>query len=78
MENKCHKATYNQEIGLLNFDVFSERKKLLLTLRIQIEEISNMLPPKKKLSHQICNIAEKLIQTLFQIFLHFTCGNFHS
>ena len=49
MENKCHKATYNQEIGLLNFDVFSERKKLLLTLRTQIEEISNMLSPKKKI-----------------------------
>ena len=68
MENKCHKATYNQEIGLLNFDVFSERKKLLLTLRIQIEEISNMLPPKKKLSHQICNIAKKLIQTFISNF----------
>ena len=42
LESKCHKTTYNQEIGLIDFDVFSEREKLLLTLRTQIEEISNI------------------------------------
>ena len=42
LESKCHKTTYSQEAGLLNFDVFSEREKLLLTLRTQIEEISNI------------------------------------
>ena len=41
-ESKCHETTYSQEIGLINFDVFSEREKLLLTLRTQIEEISNI------------------------------------
>ena len=43
LESICHKTTYNQEIGLINFDVFSEREKLILTLRTQIEEISNTL-----------------------------------
>ena len=42
LESKCHKTTNCQEIGLINFDVFSEREKLLLTLRTQIEEISNI------------------------------------
>ena len=42
LESKCHKTTYSQEIGLINFDVFSEREKILLTLRTQIEEISNV------------------------------------
>ena len=42
LESKCHKITYSQEIGIINFDVFSEREKLLLTLRTQIEEISNI------------------------------------
>ena len=40
LESKCHKTAYSQEIGLINFDVFSEREKLLLTFRTQIEEIS--------------------------------------
>ena len=40
----CHltSLTFRQEIGLINFDVFSEREKLLLTLRTQIKEISNV------------------------------------
>ena len=42
LESKCHKTAYSQEIGLINFDVFSEREKLLLTLRTQIEELSNI------------------------------------
>ena len=40
LESKCHETTYSQEIGLINFDVFSEREKLLLTSRTQIKEIS--------------------------------------
>ena len=42
LENKCHKTNYTQETGLINFDVFSEREKLLLTLRTQIKEMSNI------------------------------------
>ena len=45
LESKYQKTTYNQKIGLKNFDVFSERderEKLVLTLRTQIEEISNI------------------------------------
>ena len=42
LESKCYKTAYSQETGLINFDVFSEREKLLLTLRTQIEEISNI------------------------------------
>ena len=42
LERKCHKTTYSQEIGLINFDVFSEKEKLLLTLRTQIQEIPNI------------------------------------
>ena len=42
LKNKCHKTIYSQEIGLKNFDVFSERERLVLTLRTQIEEISNI------------------------------------
>ena len=41
LEKKCHKTTYSQKTGLVNFDVFSEREKLLLKLT-QIKEISNM------------------------------------
>ena len=41
LEGKCHKTSYCQEIRLINFDVFSEREKLLLTLRTQIRDISN-------------------------------------
>ena len=36
------KTTHSQEIGLINFDIFSEKEKLLLTLRTQIEEVSNI------------------------------------
>ena len=43
LESICHKTTYNQEIGVINFDVLIEREKLVLTLRTQIEEISNTL-----------------------------------
>ena len=39
LESMCHKTTYSQEIGLINFDILSERQKLLLTLRTQIGEI---------------------------------------
>ena len=42
LKNKCHKTIYSQEIGLKDFDVFSERERLVLTLRTQIEEISNI------------------------------------
>ena len=42
LESICHKITHSQEIGLINFDVFSEREKLLLTLRTPIEEIPNI------------------------------------
>ena len=41
LERICHKTTYSQEIGLINFDVLSERE-ILLTLRTQTEEISNI------------------------------------
>ena len=27
LESKCHKTTYNQKIGPINFDVFSEREE---------------------------------------------------
>ena len=26
LEKKCHKTTYSQEIGLINFDEFSQRE----------------------------------------------------
>ena len=42
LENKGHKTTYSQEIGLVHFDVFSEREKLLLTLTTQIKQILNI------------------------------------
>ena len=42
LERICHKTPCSQEIGLINFDVLSEREKLLLALRTQIEEISNI------------------------------------
>ena len=42
LENKCHKNPSSQEIRLINFDVFSEREKLLVTLRTQTEEISDI------------------------------------
>ena len=42
LRSKCHKTTYSQEIGLINFNAFSEREKVLLTLRTQIEDISNI------------------------------------
>ena len=49
LESKCHKTSYSQEIGLINFDVFGEREKLLLTLKIQIEEILNICYHHKQL-----------------------------
>ena len=49
MESKCHKTTYNHEIGQPNFDVFSERQKLQLTLRTQIKEILNICYDHKQL-----------------------------
>ena len=42
LESICHKTTYSPEIGLTNFDVLSEREKLLPTLRTQIDKISNI------------------------------------
>ena len=42
------KNTDSQEIGLINFDVFSERGKLLLTLRTQIEKISDICYHRKQ------------------------------
>ena len=42
LESICHKATFSQEIGLVNFDGVSEKEKLLLKLRTQFEEISNI------------------------------------
>ena len=42
LRSKCHKTTYSQEIGLINFNAFSEREKVLRTLRTQIEDISNI------------------------------------
>ena len=51
LESKCHKTTYSQEIRLINFDVFTEREKLLLTLRTQIEEISNIGYHHKHIYH---------------------------
>ena len=42
LESISHKTTYSQEIGLIKFDVFSEREKLLVTLRTRTEEISNI------------------------------------
>ena len=39
----------HQEIGLINFDRLSEREKLLLTLRTQIEEISNIFYHHKQI-----------------------------
>ena len=45
LESKCDNTIYSQEIGLINFDVFSEREKLLLTLRTQ-RNIKYMLSPQ--------------------------------
>ena len=42
LESICHNTNYSQEIVVINFDVLSEREKLLLKLRTQIEEISNI------------------------------------
>ena len=57
LESKCHKTTYSQVIGLINFHAFSEREKLLLKLT-QIEEMSNICyHHKKNSSHQICNVT---------------------
>ena len=39
---KLPRKNYSQEIGQINFDVLSETEKLLLTLRTQTEEISNI------------------------------------
>ena len=92
LENKFYKTTCSQEIGLINFDVFSEREKLML--RTQIEEIWNVyyhhkqiyliryaMPQRKylpfKLHKKPCNGITQLIQTFISIF-NFTCGNFHS
>ena len=52
LQSICHKTTCSQEIGQINFDIRSERERLLLTLRTQVEETS--------LSHQICNVARKI------------------
>ena len=35
LKSKCHKTIYSQEIGLKNFDVFSERERLVLTSRLK-------------------------------------------
>ena len=64
LESICHKTTYSQDIGLINFDVLSEREKLLQRLRTQIEEISNILLPQTNLSHQICTVAKKMCRSL--------------
>ena len=37
MEDKFHKTAYCEKIGLINIEVFSERVKLVLTLRTQIK-----------------------------------------
>ena len=49
VKSKYHKTTYNKEIGLINFDVFSEREKLLPTLKSQIKKISNICYHHKQL-----------------------------
>ena len=49
LENKCHETTYSQEIGLINFGKFSEREKLLIALRTQIKEISNICYDHKQI-----------------------------
>ena len=72
LQSICHKTTYIQEIGLINFGVLSEREKLLLTLRIQIEEISNICYYHK----QIYLIRYAMSQS--ECTDSFTCGNFHS
>ena len=59
LEKKCHKTTYRQKTGPINFDVFSEREKLLLKLRTQIKEISNMCYHHK----QIHLIRYAMLQT---------------
>ena len=48
VKSKCHKTTYNKEMGRINFDVFSEREKLLPTLKTQIKKISNICYPHKQ------------------------------
>ena len=94
LESICHKTTYSQEIGLINFDVLRERQKLLLTLRTQTEEISNRCYPDKQIyliryavPQRKCAdpfklhkkpLKVKLIQTFNLNFSYFTCGNFHS
>ena len=91
LEGKCHKTNYSQEFGLINFDVLSEREKLLQTLRTQIKEISNtcyhykqytMLQRKCadpfKLHKKPHKVMATLIKTFISNFSCFTCGNFHS
>ena len=55
---------YSQEIGIINFDVLSERETLLLTLGSQIEEISNICYHHQLTSHQICNVAKKICRSI--------------
>ena len=62
LENKCHKTTYSQKTGLVNFDVFSEREKLLLKLTQR--NIKYVLSPQTNSSHQICNVAKKMCRSI--------------
>ena len=39
LENVCHKTTYSQEIGLINFNVLSQREKLLYELQLKKYQI---------------------------------------
>ena len=48
VKSKCHKTTYNKEIGRINFDVFSEREKLLPTLKTQIKKYQIYVIPTNK------------------------------
>ena len=48
LEIKKHKTTYSQEIGLIDFDVFSVRENPLLTLT-EIKETSNICYHHKQL-----------------------------
>ena len=50
LQSKCPKTTNSQEIGLINVDIFSETENILLTLRTQIEEISNICYHHKQIN----------------------------
>ena len=67
LESKCHKTTYSQETGLIKFDVFSEREKLILTLRTQTKELSNICYHQKQIYLIRCAMLQTKCADLFKL-----------